>query len=382
VLEKVVTGLRQSAPDPIVVPAHRMSRLDCLRNLHSFSAEGRHARHFDALPDDEKVAVLDSSTRIRQCYGWVRVRGRDFRYMNRKIVIDRRAERKGEGAASYLSDDQEYFAIVYEYLPKTDLERDAVQRQLDFFHHIGFQPCQTPRPDNWQGPGILLDFGDYNSPVDSWFRGQICEWYRKPGDAKYVVDYEAVWKRAGEEARRKYDNPNEGKESGNENEQEGKEKSDKQREEEKEEKARKARSDTAKSVERGYLKSRWYLGYFERKWAACHPSKQRQPEAQCSDHGTVTPEERQKAGLLEDPLAHIDIPEILPKTVRRAWRRYGKLKAEYCRLESLGTWKTATLTPRRRSQRGDFGRRRGLTLCHISRKMDDRKPPDWLHSAS
>jgi hypothetical protein len=44
--------------------------------------------------------------------------------------------------------------------------------------------------------------------------------------------------------------------------------------------------------------------------------------------------------LLEDPLAHINIPEILPETVRRAWRKYDKLKAEYVlqvgRADTLG----------------------------------------------
>jgi hypothetical protein len=226
VLEKIISGLRQSAPDPIFVPAHRRARLDCLRNLHAFSAEGRHARHFHTLPDHDKVAVSESLTRIRQCYGWVRVPGRDFRYMNRNIVIDRRAEKKGEEAASYLSDDQDYFAIVYEYIHEAKLELDAVQRQLDFFHHVGFQPCQTQKPDNWQGPGIFLDWGDYNSPVDPWFRGRNCGWYCKLGDAEWVVHCEALWKRRVEETRKKQENYNGDNEPGDGEKSKGGEKSE------------------------------------------------------------------------------------------------------------------------------------------------------------
>ncbi|KAL2021181.1 hypothetical protein VTK56DRAFT_7487 [Thermocarpiscus australiensis] len=142
VLEKVQAGLRQSSPTPIYVPAKRTSRLDCLRCLYAFSVDGRRARPFDALPAQQRAEISDSFTRIRKCFGWTRVRGADFLAMNDIIEIDYRAWEKGEGSASYLEPDQEYFAIVYEYIPPAELELDAVQRQLDFFHHIGFQPCQ------------------------------------------------------------------------------------------------------------------------------------------------------------------------------------------------------------------------------------------------
>lgn len=41
---------------------------------------------------------------------------------------------------------------------------------------------------NWQGPGILLDFGDYNSPVDPWFKARCA--YHKHTTAEYIIDRE------------------------------------------------------------------------------------------------------------------------------------------------------------------------------------------------
>lgn len=171
-LEKVQAGIRQSSPKPVHVPAKRTTRLDCLRCLYAFSTDGLLSRPFDQLPAEQKFAISGSPTRLRECYGWTRVRGADFLALNDSIEVQEDVDSSdGEVSASLLEADREYFALVYEYIPKAGLEFDAVQRQLDFFYHIGFQHCQVPDQRNWQGPGILLDFGDYHSPVDQWFHG-------------------------------------------------------------------------------------------------------------------------------------------------------------------------------------------------------------------
>lgn len=113
------------------------------------------------------------------------------------IKIDDYAAYKGEGSASYIERGREYFAAVYEYVPETKLERSAVQRQLDFFYHIGFHPCQAVKEKNWQGPGILLDFGDYNSPVDTWFKALSA--YHPRRSAEIIVDRAMVEARIEEE---------------------------------------------------------------------------------------------------------------------------------------------------------------------------------------
>ena len=58
----------------------------------------------------------------------------------------------------------------------TKTEIDAVRAQLNFFHQMGFSLCQALKPDNWQGPGIPLDFGDVNSAADPWFDTVSYRW--------------------------------------------------------------------------------------------------------------------------------------------------------------------------------------------------------------
>ncbi|KAK4132711.1 hypothetical protein BT67DRAFT_342763, partial [Trichocladium antarcticum] len=136
VLEKVQAGIRQSSPKPVHVPAKRTTRLDCLRCLYAFSTDGLLSRPFDQLPAEQKFAMSGSPTRLRECYGWTRVRGADFVALNDSIEVNEDVNfSDGEVSASLLEADREYFALVYEYIPKARLELDAVQRQLDFFYH-------------------------------------------------------------------------------------------------------------------------------------------------------------------------------------------------------------------------------------------------------
>jgi hypothetical protein len=194
------------------------------------------------------MAVSESFTRIRKCFGWTRVRGKDFRALNKDMEIDYYAAEPGV-TESYLEADQEYFAIVYEYIPPAKLELDAVQRQLDFFHHIGLHPCQDACERNWQGPGILLDFGDYDVPVDKWFPGRSA--YHRTMSARVVVNL----KRLEEEVKKEWDRLHELRHSGV-----GPTEEEKLKEKEKD-----ARMDTARYVELGHRRNRWYRGYFDRK---------------------------------------------------------------------------------------------------------------------
>jgi hypothetical protein len=265
------------------------------------------ARAFDELPAGQKVAISDFFTRLRKCFGWICVPGRDFVVLNDSIEIDDYAAKKGETTASYIEPDQlEYFAIMYEYIPDTKLELDAVQRQLDFFHHIGFHPCQDADKRNWQGPGILLDFGDYTSPVDRWF-GARSAW-RPCLSAEAIVD----WDQFEEKIDRELNRLKELRERGID-------------EEEKREQQKKfAQEDTTEAMEWGYEASRWHRSYFDRKSKTQHlwTSYSLTP-------GTVSAEEIREQGLEPDPLAHIKIPDIEPRALIMAWRAYNRDKKDY-----------------------------------------------------
>lgn len=101
---------------------------------------------------------------------------------------------------------------------------------------------------SWQGPGILLDFGDFNSPVDKWFPGRSA--YEGPVSARVLVD----WPRFQEECEKEWSRKQ-------------MEQTEKDRLAEKEDSAL---EDTAGYVELGYGKRREYRGYFNRKCFAAY----------------------------------------------------------------------------------------------------------------
>jgi hypothetical protein len=228
--------------------------------------------------------------------------------MNDVIEVDDNAADRGEGSASYIDRSREYFAIAYEYIPDTKLERDAVQRQLDFFYRIGFHPCQAVKEENWQGPGILLDFGDYNAPVDPWFKALSS--YHPCRSAEILVDRAAVEARAEEEENRMRELEDQGIGPTEEE----------KRAQEKE----RVTAKTARYIEWGY-QDKWHRSYFDRK--SC-----------CSElphgwanilFGAVSKEEILNYKLEQDPLADVHIPAVEPGAVIKAWTAYKKQKKEY-----------------------------------------------------
>jgi hypothetical protein len=270
--------------------------------LFAFSNEGRRIRPFDTLPAEQRTEVCASQTRIRRCFGWTVVRGEDVACLNRYISIDSRALRKGEATASYFDRGRQYIGIVYEYVPKAALEQEAVRRQLDFFHWTGFQRCQAVKQANWQGPGMLLDFGDYNSPVDPWFHGASCCF--PPAPAAKIVDPAAFHRWAIDEATRLRSEAT-------------------KEDDERSEMESTIKSKTARLVEFEYHGRQAPPWFLKRKLI--------QPLNLCLSFLTATDtvENGQTLTIEEDPLGSIVLPEIEPKMLRKAWRDYARLKRAY-----------------------------------------------------
>ncbi len=149
--------------------------------------------------------------------------------------------------------ERDYFAIVYEYIPETPLELHAVQAQMDFFHSIGFESCQGSNIKNWQGPGVLLDFGDYEAPVVSRFDGAGA--FHEAPSAEFLLHRKEVMERSNREW----------------NEMEARRAQGLLTEEEKlAEKRQFVAGDTAEYVERGYRPGQWDASYFVRKCPGPH----------------------------------------------------------------------------------------------------------------
>lgn len=210
--------------------------------------------------------------------------------------------------------DRDYFAIVYEYIPETPLELDAVQAQLDFFYRIGFESCQGSNIKNWQGPGILLDFGDYEAPVVPLFGGAGA--FHKGPSAEFLLHRAEIMARPSTEWDEWHKRYQEGRLT---------------EEEKLAEKRRRAAGRTAEFIERGYRRGQWDASYFVREYLPIQGTEISQGLDECAHTrlDAVYKEELPGLGLDEDPLASIGIRAIEPNPVLAAWKVYSKQKKEY-----------------------------------------------------
>lgn len=84
---------------------------------------------------------------------------------------------KLDGNVRRISRNEEYHAIVYEYLPDSGsaMDVEVIQAQLDLFWLAGF--CMVPvRKENWKGSGVLLDMADLICP---WHVGWYPDMYKR-----------------------------------------------------------------------------------------------------------------------------------------------------------------------------------------------------------
>jgi hypothetical protein len=135
--------------------------------------EGRQTRPYSQLSSQERISLSDifSSTRLRKCFVWIALPGTDLMHLNRNIKLGDRRPDRGDLAPTRFAPDGQYFGIVYGFIPPAPREAAAMQRQINFFYYAGFDCVQPSNKENWQGPGIKLDFGDFATAVDPRFDG-------------------------------------------------------------------------------------------------------------------------------------------------------------------------------------------------------------------
>ncbi len=144
---------------------------DALANLHAFSDEGRRKQRFRDLAG---AIPYTSTPRLRECFGWMMVSGMELLALPMGI---RPPRVKLGGQVHEILPTQEYYAIVYEWIPESEsvMDKDIVQSQLDFFWLVGF--CFVPiRLENWVRPGVLIDTADLICP---WHIGWFLPWYKR-----------------------------------------------------------------------------------------------------------------------------------------------------------------------------------------------------------
>ncbi|KAF4944504.1 hypothetical protein FGADI_12643, partial [Fusarium gaditjirri] len=174
-----------NSSDPIWLNPNPTTFRDAASNLHAFSNEGCSRQLYRKM-----LGALEYSAapRLRECYGWTSISGKELCTM--PSVLYPPEVRLGDEVRK-ISPTDEYCAIVYEYVPSSDvgLDVDVVQAQLDFLWLGGW--CLVPlQPANWGGVGILLDMGD---PICLWHAG----WFKihdplRDLDPAWISDHELV----------------------------------------------------------------------------------------------------------------------------------------------------------------------------------------------
>jgi hypothetical protein len=161
----------EDSTEPIYLNPEPKTLRDAVANLNAFSDEGRHRQRFRYSPG----AVLYSSTpRLRECFGWTMVSGGELYELRRDLRPPRETL---DGILRQILPTEEYYAIIYEFIPdcQLDIDNHVIQSQLDFYWLVGF--CVVPmRPENWKGPGVLIDMADIVCP---WHAGWSQAWYKR-----------------------------------------------------------------------------------------------------------------------------------------------------------------------------------------------------------
>jgi hypothetical protein len=141
-LEKLETSLRlaKDSGREILVNLEPATTYDALQNLKSFSIEGR-----DQNCRTDNLELFSPNVQLTPCYGWTQLSGAAI-----KAYVPIPTE---------LRDEEQYFAIVYDFVPKGRLEFENIVNQLNFFHITGFLNVPL-NCENWLSTGVLVDFSD------------------------------------------------------------------------------------------------------------------------------------------------------------------------------------------------------------------------------
>ncbi|KAF6810452.1 hypothetical protein CPLU01_15304 [Colletotrichum plurivorum] len=156
----------EQADEPIYLNPNPETRKHALLNLQAFSDEGRRKTKLKECPE---VVRCTSTASLKRCFGWTKVAGQEHWNLGPRrgppCIRENRITKQ-------ISRDEEYYAIIYEFIPEIQRppDRDMVQSQLDFYWLVGFCLAEPLRLDNWKGRGILVDMADLICPWSAgWF---------------------------------------------------------------------------------------------------------------------------------------------------------------------------------------------------------------------
>ncbi|KPM34268.1 hypothetical protein AK830_g12299 [Neonectria ditissima] len=159
----------ERASDPVWLNPEPRTFCDAALNLHAFSDEGRSRQLFRETPGAVRCST---APHLRRCYGWTPICGGELCAL--PSTLSPPGATSG-GHVRELSPSEQYHAIVYQYVPSSDVspDIDAVQAQLDFLWRGGW--CVPSLwPENLGSTADLLDMGD-----------AICPWHAAWDSRRY-----------------------------------------------------------------------------------------------------------------------------------------------------------------------------------------------------
>lgn len=127
------------------------TRAEALENLRAIAAAGGKE---ELSLESDNTAVFAPDLRIAHCLGWTQIKGSDI---NQHLI------RTKTECWLDLKDNEVYYANIYDYISKEQVDMDTLIGQLDFFHITGFINVSFNEA-NWRGSGVLVDFSDIVSP--------------------------------------------------------------------------------------------------------------------------------------------------------------------------------------------------------------------------
>ncbi|KAF4490456.1 kinase-like domain [Fusarium agapanthi] len=141
-LEKIDASLRlaRESERDILLNSKPTTLKEAYQNLMSFSTAA-----FDQTPGAGKLKPFKPKTRINPCHGWTQLSG--------TTIVAHTQETKA------FHNEEQYFAIVYDFVPEGQLEAKNIIDQLNFFHIVGFLNVHL-KLENWLSTGVLVDFSD------------------------------------------------------------------------------------------------------------------------------------------------------------------------------------------------------------------------------
>jgi hypothetical protein len=164
-LQMMQTAVEQAAAvsRPVLVNAKPATWDDAVANLAAFSDE---ARLKQPPPADQSsvpcpgLCEIATMPHIKTCYGWLTIHGKVFPELHWRlrppvVEVDR--------IKRSFPPDQQYIALVYEYVEEGENDPDTMQKAMDVFWLAGFSRTYSPLLRNWKS-GVLVELSDLVLP--------------------------------------------------------------------------------------------------------------------------------------------------------------------------------------------------------------------------